>query len=82
MAQAFNTAGSAEEPPRKKQKQQQDPAPLSTKEAETELDDAVASLFYGTGIPLHQSRREAFIHGKVSLCRNFSVHLSSAIKYQ
>ena len=48
-------AGSVEDPPRKRYKQQ-DLAPMLLNATKAELDDAVADFFYGTGVPLHISR--------------------------
>lgn len=48
-------AGSVEDPPRKRYKQQ-DLGPWLLSATKDELDDAVADFFYGTGTPLHISR--------------------------
>ena len=56
MLRLLGYAGSAVGPARKKHKQQ-DP-PLLTREEGAELNAAIADFFYGTGIPLHHTRRE------------------------
>ena len=55
------SAGSnAEEPPRKKFKQQHLPS-LMQNATKAELDDVVAVFFYGTGVPLHVSRCDELV---------------------
>ena len=51
----IQTAGSVEDPPRKKYKQQ-DLGPLLLNATKVDLDDTVADFLYGTGTPLHISR--------------------------
>ena len=55
MAMYDFNAGSVEDPPRKRYRQQ-DLGPMLQKATKAELDDAVADFFYGTGTPLHISR--------------------------
>jgi hypothetical protein len=55
MAMYNFNAGSVEDPPRKRYRLQE-LGPMLQKATKSELDDAVADFFYGTGTPLHISR--------------------------